>query len=368
MNRPQLTTTFRVLPLLLLGPLSSTSIYANNHHPSHDHAKRADGHAPIGITGDHLHGKDGWMFSYRYMRMDMDGNRKGTTNVSPEQIATTETNRFFGAPGQPPTLRVVPLTMTTDMHMFGLMYAPSNRITLMAMVPYLEKSMQHLTFAGGVGTTRLGNFTSHTSGLGDIKLSALIGLNTNPANRWHATLGISLPSGSNTETDAVLTPTGGRPIVRLPYPMQLGSGTLDLQAGLTWQGKSDHYSWGAQYHGTFRTGSDEGYRLGNEHKVSIWGAKLWTQGISSSLRLAYREQSNIAGQDPNIVLPVQTADPERQGKQRLELGLGLNLLGTQGALKGQRISIEWVVPLHQDLNGPQLKADSMLTLGYQLIW
>lgn len=36
---------------------------------------RADGHAPIGVMGDHTHAAGEWMFSYRYMRMEMGGQR-----------------------------------------------------------------------------------------------------------------------------------------------------------------------------------------------------------------------------------------------------------------------------------------------------
>lgn len=39
---------------------------------------RPGGHAPIGVMGDHQHGKGELMFSYRYMTMSMHGNRKGT--------------------------------------------------------------------------------------------------------------------------------------------------------------------------------------------------------------------------------------------------------------------------------------------------
>ena len=42
-------------------------------------AGRPDGHAPLGVMGDHMHGKGEWMASYRYMSMDMDGLRSGST-------------------------------------------------------------------------------------------------------------------------------------------------------------------------------------------------------------------------------------------------------------------------------------------------
>jgi hypothetical protein len=63
---------------------------------------RADSHAPLGVMGADTMMKGMWMLSYRYMRMEMDGNLIGEDSVSPEQIVTTVPNRFFGLPGQPP--------------------------------------------------------------------------------------------------------------------------------------------------------------------------------------------------------------------------------------------------------------------------
>ena len=65
-------------------------------------AVRADGHAPIGVMGDHLHKAGEWMLSYRFMRMDMAGNRDGTSDLSPEEIVTTVPNTFFGTPDSHP--------------------------------------------------------------------------------------------------------------------------------------------------------------------------------------------------------------------------------------------------------------------------
>src|SRR6056297_729110 len=43
---------------------------------------RADGHAPIGVMGDHRHKTGEVMLSYRYMFMDMRGNRTGDDSIS----------------------------------------------------------------------------------------------------------------------------------------------------------------------------------------------------------------------------------------------------------------------------------------------
>jgi len=101
----------------------------------------ANSHAPIGVMGDHMHKSGEFMLSYRTMHMDMDGTRKGTSALNPVTIATTEPNRFFGVAGQPATLRVVPTSMTMDMHMLGGMYAPSDWLTMMVMANYLKKEM-----------------------------------------------------------------------------------------------------------------------------------------------------------------------------------------------------------------------------------
>ncbi len=153
--------------LLAAGPAMSEPGASGHHSGNGHHAHRPDSHAPIGVMGEHMHKKGEGMLSYRAMRMEMDGNRIGSDSVSPETIATTVPNRFFGRPMQPPTLRVVPTRMTMDMHMFGMMYAPTNNLTLMAMVNYIEKEMDHVTFRGPRGTTRRGTFTTKSEGIGD---------------------------------------------------------------------------------------------------------------------------------------------------------------------------------------------------------
>jgi len=302
-----------------------------------------------------------WMLSYRYMRMEMEDNRIGTSDISPDTIVTTVPNRFAGMPMQPPTLRVVPTEMTTDMHMLGAMYGLTDDITLMAMVPYLKKEMDHITYMGGMGTTVLGGFRTRADGVGDAKLKGLFKLYGDRTHHIHAIFGLSLPTGSNTETDTILTPMGGTPNVRLPYPMQLGSGTYDIIAGLTYTAMTDDMSWGAQYEGTFRTGTDEGYRLGNEHKLTGWVGTKINSSVGVAGRLAFLDVDNIHGIDPSIALPVQTADPDRQGKQRIDLTVEMNV----AVSGGHRLGFEITRPLYQDLDGPQLKSDLMFGVAYQ---
>ena len=330
----------------------------------------AKDHAPIGVMGDHMHEQGEFMFSYRFMRMNMAGNRVGTTSISPDEIATTIPNLFFGSPMQPPTLRVVPLEMSMDMHMLGGMYAPTDWLTLMAMGTLVRNSMDHQTYMGGAGTTVLGGFETKSSGFGDTKLSALLRVmetsNDDITHHAHLNLGVSLPTGSTMESDDVLTPMNITPTLRLPYPMQLGSGTVDLQPGVTYTGKSASFSWGAQYLATLRTGTnDEGYALGDRHDATAWAKYGPAPWVAFSGRVAYNARERIDGIDPAIVAPVQTANPNFHGGDRIDVGFGVDFAGQEGAIKGHRLAVEVMLPVYQKLNGPQLETDWTLTIGWQ---
>lgn len=319
-------------------------------------------HAPIGVMGDHRHEQGEVMISYRFMHMDMTGVQIGTDDVTTETVATTVPNRFFGATGQPATLRIVPTDMRMDMHMAGIMYGVSDDITLMVMGNYITKEMDHITYQGGMGTTQLGNFRTETAGFGDTKVAALIGL----TDTLHINAGISIPTGSISEENDILTPMGGTPTVRVPYPMQIGSGTWDVEPGMTYRDQSEHFGWGAQVKGTLRLGNnDASYVLGDRAMATVWGAASLSPAVAISGRLQAETVGQIDGIDPVIVGPVQTANPDFQGGESLTAFAGMNFAATGGALKGWRLGVEGGVPLLQDLNGPQMPTDFTLTVGVQ---
>ena len=65
--------------------------------------------------------------SYRFMNMGMNKLKEEDNNIS----NTDALNNYM----------VVPENMSMNMHMLGAMYAPSNKITLMAMANYIENDM-----------------------------------------------------------------------------------------------------------------------------------------------------------------------------------------------------------------------------------
>lgn len=318
-------------------------------------------HAPIGVMGDHLHKTGEWMISYRFMQMSMSDNLLGSDDIGPMDIAAQ-----MNPNSPPPVYRVAPLTMEADMHMLGAMYAPNDKFTLMIMANYLEKTMDHQTFRGMMGSEPLGKFTTQTRGVGDTQVSVLWSLATSPHHFVHANLGISLPTGSIDNEGRVLTPMNTRPVLRLPYAMQLGSGTYDLKPGITYHAYRGIYGWGSQLMSTLRLNDNKaGYTLGDQWQWTTWGSYRWADWSSTSLRVSYIDEQSIDGQDDTIQAPVPTAVGSNYGGEHWDLGIGINLVGQEGTIKGQRLSLEYQTTLKQKTHGIQMAMDSMLTLGYQ---
>lgn len=347
--------------------LSFVLLFVTSAAPAHENlASRADGHAPIGVMGDHMHKSGEWMLSYRAMTMSMSGNLKGEDSISDTELVTGEPNRFAGMPMMPPTLRVAPQDMTTTMHMVGVMYAPNDKVALMAMFNYLDKSMTLSTYQGMMGSNVLGSFETRSRGLGDTRVSALYRLYDAEHHKLHLNLGLSVPTGSIDETDQLLTPMNMRPTRRLPYGMQLGSGTWDWMPGITYNGRHLNWSWGAQYLATLRTSNnEEGYRLGDEHALSGWLQYALTRGLSVGSVVRYQHSDKIDGLDDEIMLPVQTADPDNYGRRQASISASANWAVQSGPLKNHRFAVEYLVPVKQDVNGIQMEMDRMWTLGYQ---
>lgn len=312
---------------------------------------RADGHAPIGVMGDHVHKRGEWMLSVRAMRMRMEGTKSGTDDLTEAKVLQD--------------FLVVPTRMDMDMLMFGGMYAPTDRLTLMVMGMFQSNVMDHL-IRNGV------TFRTRASGFGDTKLSGIFsawrGQAMGAGHHVMLNFGASLPTGSINNSD--VTPGG---TVILPYPMQLGSGTVDLLPGVTYSGHRGRFSWGAQARATLRTGRNyRGYALGNRAGIGGFGAYSPRDWISASFRLDYESWGNIDGRDrafdgqvaANLVHTVRT---DNKGGQRLNALLGLNLIvpSDWGHLAGHRLAIEGGLPVWEKRDGPQMATEYVFTIGWQ---
>ena len=100
---------------------------------------------PFGImTGEA--GK--WMVGYQFTHEKMDGSLVGIDDISVSQILKQFPN--------------APTDMTMDMHMWMVMYAPTERLTLGAMIPYIRKEMNNVSADGS-------RFVMRADGVGDLE-------------------------------------------------------------------------------------------------------------------------------------------------------------------------------------------------------
>jgi hypothetical protein len=320
----------------------AAAMHDHNHMTHHDHF----GNEPIGVMGAHAHGRGDWMVSLRSMRMEMDGNRDGTSRMSTADVF---------AEGY----MIAPKSMTMDMHMLSAMYGVSEDLTVMLMLPWLDIEMDHEQVNGA-------KFTTHSSGIGDVNFSGLYKLGQWGAHQLNLNAGLSIPTGSIDEEDN--TPMGANQ--HLPYPMQLGSGTWDLLPGLTYLGQAGELSWGAQGVAVLRLGeNDNDYTLGDRFNLTGWFSRAWTPDWQSSLRLDAQWWGNIDGSDrkiPSMMIGiVPTADPDLRAGRRVDLLVGAAFEPQSGLLRNHRLALEVGRPVYQHLDGPQLETDWTATLGWQ---
>jgi hypothetical protein len=335
---------------------------------THTRTAAPENHAPIGVMGDHRHKAGEYMVSLRQMNMRMEGNIHGRDKVSDSEVLAMPNQH-----GMPANLRVVPQKMDMEMTMLGAMYAPNDTITLLAMVMQIDNDMVLQSYQGMMGDTPCAStFVSKTSGTGDTIIGALFRGGATSNGQWHSGLAVSLPTGAIDKIGRPMTPMGCAQAtmdMRLPYPMQLGSGSYELKPSLTYTG--DWQKWGgwrvgAQANATLRLNdNDEDYRLGDKFEMQGWAMKNLTPYASASLRLDASHQGKMDGRDAAISLPVPTAQSRSSGGTYANLSLGINLIGQSGVLRDHRLALEYVMPVHQDANGVQMKRDETLTLGWQ---
>ena len=309
---------------------------------------RPDSHAPLGVMGDHAHSGGEWMLSYRYMGMSTQNLRDGV-----DAISASDALRHF---------TVVPVEMTMQMHMLGAMFAPHDRVTLMAMTSYRDNVMQmqgdgtHVHSHSGNDVHRM-----ESSGFGDTTLSGLIPLLRSQNMVVLLSAGLSIPTGS-------IEVEGENGI--LPYPMQLGSGSFELLPGVTFYATRNNWSFGAQTRAAIPVNENSrGYRRAPITSSTLWAAHRRNDWLSVSIRPLFESWGTIGGEVSALNRAMTpTMHPRFQGGARGSLLVGSNLVipDTLGSLlAGQRFALELRLPIYQHLDGPQMALDWSIVAGWQ---
>jgi len=374
---PHSVITYNVVTLLLF--LISGSVFAeemdhSQHGGNHDMSKHS-GHdtATSAMHIHHEHGSGGFMFEYKFMRMNMKGLLNGTDSVNSNSISAARTGSMNPAPGF--DYRMSPTKMTMDMHMFMTMYGINKKTSIMGMLHYLSNEMDMVMHMQMNNGTPMGDMfgSMDTSGIGDTRFDVMYQVN----HQLTTSLGLSLPTGSINEK-ITMTMNGtnfstGAPMptvingpMQAPYSMQLGSGTYDLVPAITYNRNLGLWNIGGQANYTLRIGeNDNKYTLGDQLEITAWGTYAVSHNFALSSRINIFDWGKIDGQSPDINPTLSPAtDPDATGGTRVDL-----LFGVSGHInKYHMLSLEVGTPIYQDLNGPQLEIDTLYAVSYQYIY
>ncbi len=329
------------LGLAALAAVATTSALAHADGPSPDH------HAPSGVMVDHLHARGMGMVALRHMRTSASRLYSGESQVTGADLAEAG-------------FSMMPTGMTMDMVMLDLMYAPTDKLTLMLMPHYMRMEMDMaptpMVAMPGGGEHGHGGHTHHgshsVSGIGDTLIAALYDLSLSDAYQLVGSFGISAPTGSVDKKNA----DGSF----VHYGMQPGSGTWDLAPALTYKDRRGALSWGTQVNARIRleSANDSGYALGDRYTLTGWSAWKVAPWVSLSARLAYEQQGSISGHFNGSHNHSSPADLQANyGGEFIDAGLGANMVVRQGSLTGLRLELEWTTRLDEDYNGYQLGRD-----------
>lgn len=89
---------------------------------------------------------------------------------------------------------------------------------------------------------------------------------------------------------------------------------------------------------------------------------------SVSLRLEQHQFGNVDGADPEMNPEASPAvDSRAQGGERTLAGVGANFQFA-GALSGHRLGVEYLQPIRERLDGPQMSLDRTLTVAWEYAW
>lgn len=286
------------------------------------------------------HQKGETMIAYYYHDMRMAKNGNGTHRLSTEDVLSD----FMASP----------IKMNTNKHTLHLMYAPSDKLTLVTLFHYLENETD-LRARNGL------EFSTRSSGIGDTTVGMQYNFHEsaskNGLSQWILRTCLSLPTGSIDEKDFL-------PLMQqetlLPYPMQLGSGSYQLESGIAFSRYWNRHHWGVLLNakGALNANS-ENYRTGESANLKSWIAYSLNENLSLSLGGHYRWKNAYSGTDERLnstIMP--SADPQTQGRQVLDFQSGLDWLFFNKDGKRHILQLQMDKPVWQNLHGPQLQKKS----------
>ncbi len=290
-----------------------------------------------------------WNFSYTFRKLSSGGYRSGTEDFTFDEV--------LFSPGETRTLQnfpVVPTFICQNVHAFSAGYSLSNNVSVNVVVPYIKQGTDHISSVPGFA-----DFLLESDGIGDIGISASYQIRPTLLSALQFTLGVRLPTGSINETGD--TPRGGTgTLERLPYTMQIGSGTFDFTGAVNYSKLVGDFRVGVNANTTIRTGqNDNDYRLGNNYGAAAFAQYAKNHWFQPGVRVNFREIESIKGGDTSLRVPAafpypaSITNPDNYGGEKINISAILKVCPENDC----RVSFtgEYGEPLFQNLNGIQPK-------------
>lgn len=331
---------------------------AGSQAESAPHADHASSHAsspvPAGVMYAHTLPRAGdFMIGYRTMYMRRSGDFKEGSKGASDAVLVANACGDVGC-------SAASSSMSHQMHMLDLMFAPTSWLSLMLMPTYLDNDMRLRALDGGVQDVHSNHERHETGGFGDTRFGALFGLFHRDQHHIQLGLVMSAPTG---DTSVRFRRDHGVERGFVHYDMQLGSGTWDFLPSLSYLGSRGRFLFGAQATGIVRMENEgpNGYALGDEAQVSVWGGIDLTNWLAATLRGIYTDQGRIHGRfDRPSSLRTPGDWPSNAGGHLFDLGIGFEVSVPRGSFEGMQLSVEWLQPLAENWNGFQLERTGTL--------
>lgn len=294
-----------------------------------------------------------WRLGIVYKQLKQDGYLDGSNDLSNEQV--------LFEPGEERTDRnfpVLPTVIEQEVFITSLSYALDEISNISINIPIIEQSTDHISIVPGFDA-----FNISSSGLGDVTFNYSRIFKSWDKQQLSFSIGLSIPTGSIDEQGDTPRAPGNQ---QLPFTMQLGSGTWDIPAGISYQRDNTSWSWGVNALAKIRVGkNDRDYRLGNRLALTGWTKWHVNQTFQPFVKLIYQNWGTIDGRDVEITVPgpfpfpAGITNPKFFGGEKVNASVGSDI-----SLGDQNLTVELSIPIYQSLNGIQPKED----LNFSISW
>ncbi len=331
------------------------------------------GNMPLNIVGAGIPMPNEFRFKLSQMYMNMGSLRDGTENLSNSSLLGTG----IGEPGE---YMAVPTSMDMHMSMLGTAWSFTDRFALMAMfMGSVNRMPMEFSPAMKMATGKDG-FTMKSSGFNDITLLSKYRLYAD--DDLFTTSDISLLFGATLPTGSISEKLHNHPAEvnngrLLPFGMQLGTGTVDPILGVAYKGSTDPLWYGANFRYTGRWyDNHRGYHKGQEVDYDLYAMvqplvnTVFHVQLNGKWLGRYNDEpdagrlsgnGHMAG-SPDMPFMTPLFDPDHYGGTKLYFTVGIQFQPVPLHI----MEFSFQVPIHQDLNGPQMKEDFMFRFSYYI--